>query len=127
MRFTEPGTIRLRITAPGGRTVADGKRTRTVAGKANVTLKVTRRAALRRAKRVTLVATFTPSRAGAKAQGRTVADGKRTRTVAGKANVTLKVTRRAALRRAKRVTLIATFTPAREGVRPARSTTVRLR
>lgn len=68
MRFTEPGTIRLRLTTAGGRTVADGKRTRTVAGKANVTLKVTRRAALRRAKRVTLIATFDPTRLGAKTQ-----------------------------------------------------------
>jgi hypothetical protein len=68
MTFTEPGTIRLRLTTPGGRTVADGKRARTVAGRANVTLEVTRRAALRRAKRVTLHATFTPARSGVQAR-----------------------------------------------------------
>ena len=62
--YSEPGTYRLRVVARG-RTIADGRRTRAVAGKANVTLKVLRRA---RTKRVTLVATFTPSRAGAEAQ-----------------------------------------------------------
>ena len=67
MTFSEPGTYRVRIMARGGRTVAEGSRTRAVAGKASVTLTVKRRSALRRATRVTLSATFTPARAGAKA------------------------------------------------------------
>ncbi len=68
MTFSEPGTYRVRIVASGGRTLADGSRTRTKAGKVNVTLTVKRRAALKRAKRVTLRATFTPIRAGVRAQ-----------------------------------------------------------
>jgi hypothetical protein len=67
MTYSEPGTYRVRIVAGGGRTLADGSRTRTRAGKANVTLTVKRRAALKRAKRVTLRATFTPTRDGVKA------------------------------------------------------------
>jgi hypothetical protein len=63
--FSEPGTFRLRVVAAGGRTLATGTRTRAVAGSANVTLKVRRRP---RTKRVTLHATFTPARTGAKAQ-----------------------------------------------------------
>ena len=68
MTFSEPGAYRVRIMARGGRTVAEGSRARTVAGKANVTLTVKRRSALRRATRVTLRATFTPARDGAKAR-----------------------------------------------------------
>jgi hypothetical protein len=68
MTFSEAGSYRVRILAPGGRTLADGTLARSEAGEAEVTLTVKRRAVLERAKRVTLVASFTPAREGVKAQ-----------------------------------------------------------
>ena len=67
MTFSEAGSYRVRILAPGGRTLAEGTLTRSEAGAADVTLTVKRRAALRGATRVTLRAAFTPARTGVKA------------------------------------------------------------
>jgi hypothetical protein len=60
--FPEAGTTRLELIARG-KVVATGTRKRTAGGRANVTLKLS--AAARRARKLTLRATFTPSRAGA--------------------------------------------------------------
>jgi hypothetical protein len=69
--FPEPGTVQLKLAAKG-KTIAGGLRQRTSAGKANVTVKQTSagRKVLKRFKtlKLTLTATFTPSRANAKAQ-----------------------------------------------------------
>jgi hypothetical protein len=76
--FSEPGTVKFTITAPGTKkkakavTVGSGAKTAAVTGTAVVTVKLTAvgRKLLKRARKVTLTlkATFTPKRAGAKAQ-----------------------------------------------------------
>jgi hypothetical protein len=62
MTFSEPGTYRVRLVARGGRTLAEGTRTRAGAGRALVTVTVRRRATFARVTRVTLRAVFTPAR-----------------------------------------------------------------
>ena len=63
--FPEAGSTRLDLIAKG-KVVATGTRTRTAGGLANVNIKLS--AAARTARKLTLRATFTPSRAGAKPQ-----------------------------------------------------------
>jgi hypothetical protein len=69
--FPEPGTVRLKLTAKA-KTLGSGSKRLASAGKANVTVKPTSagRKLLKRSKglKLTLTATFTPSRANAKAQ-----------------------------------------------------------
>ncbi len=73
--FSEAGTVKLRLTAKKGKktvTLGTGSRKATTAGKANVSVKLSKpgRKLLRTSRKlkVTLTGTFTPARAGAKAQ-----------------------------------------------------------
>ncbi|MDA0160819.1 hypothetical protein OM076_11135 [Solirubrobacter ginsenosidimutans] len=70
--FSEPGKVKLTLTGPRGKPIGAGEKTATAAGTSTVTVKLSAagRKLLKAARKiaVTVKATFTPARAGAKPQ-----------------------------------------------------------
>jgi hypothetical protein len=70
--FSEPGKVKLTLTGPRGKQVGAGEKTAAAAGPSTVTVKLSAagRKLLKAARKIALTvkATFTPARAGAKPQ-----------------------------------------------------------